>query len=168
MLRGMRIDGYTSTQVRGAVVLPIALRVCDEESVLRREALDAPRTAVPLQRALERVVTGEKTSVVGDVLPQREASVHVERVHLDVAIVLLHDQRRLLGEVNRVCRDPPVAEIPRRIVMTAFVVEPVCELVACPAPTQRSVVRGVIGGRVEGLRDQAARGKYNPVRSEEH
>src|SRR5436190_9711391 len=136
LLGRVGIDGDTRSQRRRARVLAIALCVRDEVALLRREATDETRTAVALEGTLEGVESREHTAVVGDILAQRETAIHMEGVHLDVAVVLLDDQCRLLGEVHGVGGQPPVAQITRGVVMTPFVVESVGELVTGPAATE--------------------------------
>src|ERR1700758_2207308 len=56
LLRGVRIHGHASAQLLRPVVDPPALRIAQEIPLLRRVPLDETGTAVPLERALERVV----------------------------------------------------------------------------------------------------------------
>src|SRR5437764_15364396 len=113
-------------------MLSKALGVGEEKALLRCIPIDWPGTAIALQSALHRIEAGESSAVVGDVLAQCEPAIHVESVHLDVAVVLLHDQRRLLREMRRIGGTPPVTQIAVGIIVAALVVEAVCELVTRP------------------------------------
>ncbi len=92
--------------------------------------------AVPLQRALQRVVSGEDAAEVGDVLAERQLAVHVDRVDLDVAVELIDDLLRFFRELERVGRRPPIAQVSLRVVVAALVVEAVRELVPRPTAAQ--------------------------------
>src|SRR5665213_820052 len=88
LVRRMRIRGHARAQRLVALVAAKALREADEKSLLRRVALDQPGASIALERALQRVVAGEHPTIVRDVLTLRECTVHVEGVHLNVAVVL--------------------------------------------------------------------------------
>src|SRR5689334_10051286 len=60
LLRGVRIHGHASAQLLRPVVDAPALRIAQEIPLLRRVPLDETGTAVPLERALERVVGNQQ------------------------------------------------------------------------------------------------------------
>ena len=64
----MRVHGDPGAEPLGAVVHAPALRVGDEEALLRRVAVNQSRAPVALQRLLERVIPGEQPAEVGDLL----------------------------------------------------------------------------------------------------
>src|SRR5215216_4682896 len=71
-LGGMLVDRHAIPhRFRSNVAAP-ALRVAEEETLLRRESLDQLRAAVALQGALQRVERRDQTAVIGDVLAERE------------------------------------------------------------------------------------------------
>ena len=60
----------------------------------------------------------------------------MERVYLDEAVELLHDELGLLGEVHGIAGGPPVAQVPGRVVVPPLVIKAVRELVPRPAASQ--------------------------------
>src|SRR2546421_12612973 len=68
LLRRMRIERHARPQRRRARVLAIALRIGNEVTLLRREAVDWSRPAITLQRTLQRVVAREHATIVRDIL----------------------------------------------------------------------------------------------------
>src|SRR3569833_1105311 len=105
--RRMRIRLHACDQARRPRVYTPALRIAEIETLLGRKAIDQTRPAIAGERALERVVSGEHTTVIRDVLTERERTIYMQRVHLDVAVELLLHQLRLLVEARRVRRHPP-------------------------------------------------------------
>src|SRR6266540_4049994 len=157
------IDRHPRAELLGAHVHAPTLRVTKEIPLLRRVALEQTRSAVTRQRLLERVEPHEQTSPVGDVLALRELAVHMEGVDLDVLVELAFYERRLLDEVRRVGGLPPVAQVALGVVVPAFVIEAVGQLVSCPAAAQRAVVRGIVRLRVERLWRERTGGEYHLV-----
>src|SRR5262249_11790998 len=89
-LRRVRIGAGPRPDSLGAILGAPALRVGNEESLFRREAVDELLgPAVPLERALEGVVSREQAAQVGDVLAFCQLAVHVDGVDLDVAVELV-------------------------------------------------------------------------------
>src|SRR5438105_2511076 len=68
LLGRMRIQRHARPQRRRARVLAIALRIGDEVTLLRREAVDWSRPAITLQRTLQRVVAREHATIVRNIL----------------------------------------------------------------------------------------------------
>src|SRR5438874_8399374 len=66
LLRRMRIERHARPQRSRARVLAIALRIGNEVTLLRREAVDWSRPAITQQRTLQRVVARERATIVRD------------------------------------------------------------------------------------------------------
>src|SRR5439155_388099 len=158
-----RTNGDARAGLLGPVGDPPALGVRNEVPLLRRIARDEARTPGSRTWVLQPVVGRAQPAPVGDVLTLRELAVHVEGVDLDVLVELTLHERGLFDEVRRIRRLPPVAQVARGVVVPAFVIEAVRQLVTGPATAQGAVVRAVVRARIERLRHERAGRKHHLV-----
>jgi len=129
----VRVHSHSCPELLGPRVLAPALRVRNEVTLLGRVAFDEAGASIAGERPLQRVVRREQPAPVCNVFTLRQLAVDVEGVDLDVLIELLLDERGLRDEPGGVRRLPPVPQIPGGVVMAAFIVEAMRQLVAGPA-----------------------------------
>src|SRR5437762_4071549 len=143
-------------------VLPPDLRPRQEESLLRRKAIDIRRAPFLGEGLLECSVRDRETSQIGEILTQRQFAVYVQAVEHRVRIELRCDQTRSCLELRQIGGTPPVAEIALRVELRALVVEAVSHLVTDDG-AHAAIVDGVVGVWIEerGLHD--ASGKHDLV-----
>src|SRR5260370_35478510 len=103
-------------------------------------------------------VRGAETAVVGYMLARRQPTVEMQGVELRISVELLHDELRLRGEMRRILGRPPVAQVPGRVVMAAFVIQAVGELMPRPTGPQRPAIPRAVGPAIERPRRRSARG----------
>src|SRR5882762_273984 len=141
----------------GAVSRRPDLCESEKESLLRREAPDR-RGLLASQFFLERTICDVQPAEVRNALSQYQVPVLVQVVLDFVALKLLFHALCSLIEVLFVLGSPPIAHVSLGIKFSAFIVETVCHLMA-DYGAYSTVIRGVVGVRVEKWRLQDAGGK---------
>ena len=113
----------------------------------------------PVERIAECRVGYTQTTVVGDILAQREVTVGMNRIEHDDIVVLFGQNLGPLVELLGIFGRPPVVQVTILVVLTALVVESVSHLVT-DNHTDSTVVHGIVGIEVKEGRLQNTGGQF--------
>src|SRR5580658_5025690 len=125
----MRVDSGTQPFGLVACTRTPALPVSDEETLLRREALERLQR-LPLGILLPRHLSQNHSAQIGDILAESQFPVDLDVIHNYILRILIRDAACTLLERFGIFRSPPVTQIAIGVKLAAFVVEAVGKFMA--------------------------------------
>ena len=160
----MRIAENLCADWFGTLIDHPAERVADKKSLFGRESVNFGGTRLAFHWFFESVIRNHQTAEIGDVFTQSQLALHFESGQNFVIVELIDDAVGFLIKPCAVVRRPPYFQISLCVVLTAFVVETVCDFVTDNA-ARVAVIERVVRQDVEKRRLQNSGGENDFIKT---